>query len=141
MPDEAVSRNAGVTPRAPLRLLVVDDNADAAKVLSLLLEALGHETIVEHDAQRAIERAREQAPEMLFLDIGLPDMTGYELARRLRALPQTANAVFVAVTGYGQPGDRQRALQAGFDHHMVKPLDLVKLHELLDDHAGALKAG
>jgi CheY-like chemotaxis protein len=141
MPDEAVSRNAGVTPRAPLRLLVVDDNADAAKVLSLLLEALGHEAIVEHDAQRAIERAREQAPEMLFLDIGLPDMTGYELARRLRALPQTANAVFVAVTGYGQPGDRQRALQAGFDHHMVKPLDLAKLHELLDDHAGALKAG
>jgi len=141
MPDEAVSRNAGVTPRAPLRLLVVDDNADAAKVLSLLLEALGHEAIVEHDAQRAIERAREQAPEMLFLDIGLPDMTGYELARRLRALPQTANAVFVAVTGYGQPGDRQRALQAGFDHHMVKPLNLAKLHELLDDHAGVLKAG
>jgi CheY-like chemotaxis protein len=129
MPEEAFDRMAVGTPRAPLRLLVVDDNADAAKVLSLLLEALGHVTIVEHDAQRAIERAREQAPAMLFLDIGLPDMDGYELVRRLRALPQTANAVFVAVTGYGQAGDRQRALQAGFDHHVVKPLELDKLRE------------
>jgi signal transduction histidine kinase/ActR/RegA family two-component response regulator len=141
MPEEAFDRMAVGTPRAPLRLLVVDDNADAAKVLSLLLEALGHVTIVEHDAQRAIERAREQAPAMLFLDIGLPDMDGYELVRRLRALPQTANAVFVAVTGYGQAGDRQRALQAGFDHHVVKPLQLDKLRELLDAHAGALKTG
>jgi CheY-like chemotaxis protein len=141
MPEEAFDRMAVGTPRAPLRLLVVDDNADAAKVLSLLLEALGHVTIVEHDAQRAIERAREQAPAMLFLDIGLPDMDGYELVRRLRALPQTANAVFVAVTGYGQAGDRQRALQAGFDHHVVKPLELDKLRELLDAHAGALKTG
>jgi signal transduction histidine kinase/ActR/RegA family two-component response regulator len=126
-------------PRTPLRLMVVDDNADAANVLCLLLEALGHTASVEHDAMRAIERARAQVPQVLFLDIGLPDMDGYELARRLRALPETADATFVAVTGYGQPGDRERAQQAGFDHHVVKPVALADIRRLLDAHAGARK--
>ncbi len=123
--------------RTPLRLMVVDDNVDAAHVLCLLLKALGHATTVEHDARRAIERARAEAPQVLFLDIGLPDMDGYELARRLRALPETADAVFVAVTGYGQPGDRERALQAGFDHHLVKPVTLADIRQLLDALAAA----
>jgi signal transduction histidine kinase/ActR/RegA family two-component response regulator len=123
--------------RTPLRLMVVDDNADAAKVLSLLLEALGHDVAIEHEAQRAIERARVEAPQMLFLDIGLPDLDGYELARRLRAMPETAEAVFVAVTGYGQPDDKRRARQAGFDHHVVKPVRLDAILGLLDDYASA----
>ena len=97
----------------PLRLLVVDDNADAAEMLRLLLEALGHDVAIEHDARRAIERARRIAPQILFLDIGLPDMDGYELVRHLRAMPETADAVFVAVTGYGQPDDKARATGRG----------------------------
>ena len=128
-------------PVAPLRLMVVDDNADAANVLCLLLEALGHTASVEHDAKQAIERARAEAPQMLFLDIGLPDMDGYELARRLRAMPETAGAVLVAVTGYGQPGDRERAQQAGFDHHVVKPVTLADIRRLLEEPAGAHKPG
>ena len=128
-------------PVAPLRLMVVDDNADAANVLCLLLEALGHTASVEHDAKQAIERARTDAPQMLFLDIGLPDMDGYELARRLRAMPETAGAVLVAVTGYGQPGDRERAQQAGFDHHVVKPVTLADIRRLLEEPAGAHKPG
>src|SRR4030095_7599861 len=105
--------------RQRLRLLVVDDNADAAEALSLLLEALGHDAVVEHDACSAIERARQQRPQMLFLDIGLPDLDGLELARRLRAMPETADAVFVAVTGYGHAADRERAREAGFGHHVA----------------------
>jgi len=135
------SNRASDAPSKPLRLMVVDDNTDAANVLCLLLQALGHTASVEHDAGHAIERARVQSPQMLFLDIGLPDMDGYELARRLRTMPETADAVFVAVTGYGQPGDRERAQQAGFDHHLVKPVKLDDLRRLLDGHAGAHNAG
>ena len=131
----------GLAPvETPLRLMVVDDNADAAEVLRLLLEALGHEVAIEHDARRAIERARQVAPQILFLDIGLPDMDGYELVRRLRALPATADAIFVAVTGYGQPDDKARALKAGFDHHVVKPVKLPVILALLDAYAGARQA-
>ncbi len=132
----------GIAPtETPLRLMVVDDNADAAEVLRLLLEALGHDVVVEHDARRAIERARQVAPQMLFLDIGLPDMDGYELVRHLRGLPETAGATFVAVTGYGQPDDKARARDAGFDHHVVKPLKLPAVLALLDAVASAPQAG
>jgi signal transduction histidine kinase/CheY-like chemotaxis protein len=128
----------GLAPaETPLRLMVVDDNADAAEVLRLLLEALGHDVAIEHDAQCAIERARQVAPQILFLDIGLPDMDGYELVRHLRALPGTAGAIFVAVTGYGQPDDKARAREAGFDHHVVKPVKLPVILALLDAYAGA----
>ena len=136
-PPRAGSGDAvAMTPKLPsLRLLVVDDNIDAAQSLCLLLEALGHETVVEHDAVGAIARAREQRPQMLFLDIGLPDMDGFELARRLRATAETADAVFVAVTGYGREGDRELAMQAGFDHHMTKPVKLSALLDLLHRYA------
>src|SRR6476469_5443177 len=131
----------GLAPaETPLRLMVVDDNTDAAEVLRLLLEALGHDVVIEHDARRAIERARQVAPQILFLDIGLPDMDGYELVRHLRASPATADAVFVAVTGYGQPEDKARAREAGFDHHVVKPVKLPVILALLDAYAGARPA-
>jgi signal transduction histidine kinase/CheY-like chemotaxis protein len=116
----------------PLRLLVVDDNVDAAEMLGMLLEAAGHEVIVVNSPLRALELAPGARPDACLLDIGLPDMDGNELARRLRAQPETAHAVLVAVTGYGQVEDRQRSMQAGFDHHLVKPVDFGKLNALLE---------
>ncbi len=116
-----------------LRLMVVDDNADAAQILSMLLETVGHEVTVEYSAQGALERARHQAPQMLFLDIGLPDMDGYELARQLRAMPETAQSVFVAVTGYDQLQDQEHSKAAGFDHHLVKPVKVTAILGLLAD--------
>ena len=114
-----------------VRLMVVDDNVDAAETLSALLEILGHEVSIAHTAQDALDSAGRSAPRILFLDIGLPDMDGHELAQRLRAMPATAAAVLVAVTGYGQPEDRERALRAGFDHHLVKPVEFAAIQELL----------
>jgi signal transduction histidine kinase/PAS domain-containing protein len=114
-----------------LRLLVVDDNADAAQMLAMYLRALGHDVLVEHGPHRALERARIESPHVCLLDIGLPDMDGNELARRLRAQPETSRAVLIAVTGYGQDQDRENALAAGFDHHLVKPVDTAKLTALI----------
>jgi PAS domain S-box-containing protein len=117
--------------RRPLRVLVVDDNVDAAATLGMLLEACGYLVDVEHESHRALERARQQRPGVALLDIGLPDMDGNELARRLRADPQTGAIVLVAVTGYGQEQDRRAAFEAGFDHHLVKPVDMDELAALL----------
>ena len=110
-------------------LMIVDDNVDAAEMLTLLLEASGHRVLVAHTAVEALAIVREARPVALFLDIGLPDIDGYELARRLREIPQTAASLLVAVTGYGHSSDKERALQAGFDHHLVKP---VRLSSVLD---------
>ena len=119
--------------RRPLRVLVVDDNVDAAATLGMLLEACGYVVEVEHDSHRALERARQQRPDVALLDIGLPEMDGNELARRLRADPQTGAIALVAVTGYGQEQDRRAAFEAGFDHHLVKPVDMDELERLLAD--------
>ncbi|WP_051933407.1 ATP-binding protein [Massilia sp. BSC265] len=116
---------------APLRVLVVDDNVDAAVTLSMVLEAAGHEALVEHGALAALDRARRSAPQVCLLDIGLPEMDGKQLARRLRADPATAGALLVAVTGYGQDGERQQIMAAGFDHHLVKPVDMERLEAIL----------
>jgi signal transduction histidine kinase/CheY-like chemotaxis protein len=115
-----------------LRILVVDDNVDAAAMLSMLLESAGHDVMVEHGARQALERARAGRPQVCLLDIGLPEMSGNELARRLRADAATAGAVLIAVTGYGQEDDRKSALAAGFDHHLVKPTDVRALMAILD---------
>jgi PAS domain S-box-containing protein len=114
-----------------LTLLVVDDNVDAATTLALLLEAAGHQVFIEHESLRALELARSARPDACLLDIGLPDLDGNELARRLRAQPETAHSVLIAVSGYGQESDRRTALEAGFAHHMVKPVDLQALSALL----------
>jgi CheY-like chemotaxis protein/two-component sensor histidine kinase len=123
-------------PRLPASAPQVREAPDAADTLAMLLEASGDEVLVEHGSRAALERARaagrEGAPLVCLLDIGLPDMDGAELARRLRAQPETADALLVAVTGYGQDSDRERTRAAGFDHHLVKPLDLEKLHAILD---------
>jgi signal transduction histidine kinase/ActR/RegA family two-component response regulator len=118
-------------PDGALRVMVVDDNEDAALMLATLLEAQGHNVTVEYDGRGALARARLESPQVMLLDIGLPGMDGYELARHLRAMPETAGAVLVALTGYGQSRDRHDAERAGFNHHLVKPADLSRLIEIL----------
>jgi two-component system CheB/CheR fusion protein len=112
-------------------VLVVDDNRDAAESLALLLQAVGHEVRTCHDGPSALEAAAEFGPDTVLLDIGLPGMDGYEVARRLRALPATERALLVALTGYGQEEDQRRARAAGCDHHLIKPADLEALSALL----------
>jgi signal transduction histidine kinase/ActR/RegA family two-component response regulator len=125
------SRDEGRQDTDHLRVMVVDDNVDAAQMLAALLEVQGHAVSIEYDAKGALERARRERPDVLLLDIGLPDMDGYELARRLRAQPESARATLVALTGYGQHQDREEANQAGFDHYLVKPADLGQVNEVL----------
>ena len=115
----------------PLLIMIVDDNVDAALTLAMFLEELGHRVIVEHGSRVALERARNEQPDVCLLDIGLPEIDGNELARQLRAQSETAAATLIAVTGYGQERDRRNSLAAGFDEHMVKPLDIDRLQALL----------
>jgi CheY-like chemotaxis protein len=115
----------------PLRILIVDDNADAAQTLALVLESAGHEVMVEYDPEAALRRAARQLPQACLLDIGLPQMSGHELARRLRQLPGMAGATLIALTGYGQLRDREQSRAAGFDHHLIKPVDAAALLALL----------
>jgi PAS domain S-box-containing protein len=116
---------------APLRVLVVDDNADAAAMLGMVLESMGHQVTLEHGAQAALARARLMRPDVCILDIGLPEIDGNELARRLHAQPENAGAVLIAVTGYGHDSDRRQSLAAGFAHHLVKPVDTGRLTNIL----------
>ena len=119
-------------PAAAQRVLVVDDNADAALTLELLLRSLGHETHVVHDGNTALEAARRFQPDVVLLDIGLPGIDGYEVARRLRRLGQERALRIVAVTGWGTDADRRRSHEAGFDVHLVKPLDPDDLARVLE---------
>ena len=114
------------------RILVVDDNVDAAKSLSRLLERLyGQVVRVAHDGPEALAVAEEFRPEVVLLDIGLPGMDGYEVARRLRERPEFAGALIVALTGWGQDDELARSRDAGFDHHLVKPANPEVIRELL----------
>jgi two-component system CheB/CheR fusion protein len=119
-------------PSAPCRVLVVDDNRDAAESLSALLRVRGHEVCMAADGAAALEMATTMQPDVIFLDIGLPGMDGYELARRLREVPGLEGTLLIAVTGYGHDDDRRRSKEAGFDHHFVKPVDPAQLCSLLD---------
>jgi CheY-like chemotaxis protein len=114
-----------------LKILVVDDNVDAAEVLASLLNVLGHETAVAHDGIAAVDVADAFKPDLAILDIGLPGRDGYALAAELRTLPSCAHTTIVALTGYGQPEDRARTERAGFAYHYVKPLGFDALTELL----------
>jgi CheY-like chemotaxis protein/two-component sensor histidine kinase len=113
------------------RVLVVDDNVDAAQTLAMLLRTCGHACEVAHDAQQALALAAQSCPEVFILDIGLPGMDGRQLARHLREQPATQSAQIVALSGYAQPEDQQAALADGFDHYLVKPVDAQRLLELL----------
>jgi CheY-like chemotaxis protein len=118
-------------PRVPLRVLVVDDNADGADMLELGLHTLGHSTRVAYDGPSALSVAKEFRPQVALLDIGLPLMDGFELARRMRAEMGSQTPVLIAVTGYGQDADRERTRLAGFTHHIVKPVELDELGALV----------
>jgi len=103
------------------RLLVVDDNQDAANSLAVLLRLQGHEVRVAFSGLAALEMAKTYSPDVVFLDIGMPGMDGYEVARRMRQQPRLEKVVLAALTGWGQPEDRRRTAEAGFNHHLVKP--------------------
>ncbi|HVS66512.1 MAG TPA: MEDS domain-containing protein [Thermoanaerobaculia bacterium] len=119
-----------------LHVLVVDDNVDAAASLGELLDTMGCKTSLAHDGPSALLAAQEHEPALVLLDIGLPVMDGYEVATRLRDLEGVEDARIVAVTGYGQPGDRDRSKAAGFDDHLVKPLSPDHLRSLVAEVAG-----
>jgi signal transduction histidine kinase/CheY-like chemotaxis protein len=118
-------------PQRRARVLLVEDNTDAADALMMLLETLGHEVVVMHDGPSALIAMRTSAPDVALVDIGLPGMDGYDLARRMRALPQGRVVMLVALTGYGRAEDRQRAMAAGFDYHLTKPVELDALQGLV----------
>ena len=131
-PDTAGPERVHPDAGRALRLLVVDDNVDAAAMLGMLLGTFGHEVQVVHHAKPALEMAARHSPQVCFLDLGLPGMDGLELARRLRERPDMADAVLVAVTGYGQGKDREETAAAGFDFHLVKPVSAAQLAEVLE---------
>jgi signal transduction histidine kinase/ActR/RegA family two-component response regulator len=114
-----------------LRVLIVEDNLDAAEMLDLLVSRQGHATKISHDGASAISTARTFVPDVVFMDIGLPVMNGYEVVKSLRELPEFANVHFAAVTGWGQDEDRRKAREAGFDSHFTKPLSPAVLEALL----------
>jgi CheY-like chemotaxis protein len=114
-----------------VRVLVVDDNRDTAISCAQLVRRLGHEVETAHDGPAALQRARDFRPEVLFLDIGLPGMNGYDVARTLRQ-EGFEQETLVAISGYGQSEDRQRSHDAGFDHHLVKPVAPDALVSILD---------
>jgi len=115
------------------RILVVDDNADAAESLVMVLGEYGHEARMVTEARKVMDAARELRPRIVLLDISLPDVNCYEPAARFRQSPEFSNTLLVALTGYGQEEHRRRSREAGFDHHLVKPLDLAALERILAD--------
>ncbi|RIK77619.1 MAG: hypothetical protein DCC67_12415 [Planctomycetota bacterium] len=124
------------TPAPARRILIVDDNRDSATSLAMLLKLKGNETHTAHDGVEALEQAARFLPEMVLLDIGLPRMNGLEVCRRMREQPWGKDTVIVALTGWGQDADRRRSQAAGFDRHLVKPVDLQSLTEMLAELDG-----
>jgi CheY-like chemotaxis protein len=114
-------------------ILVVDDNADAADTLAALLSFEGYETHVAHDGPTALARFDEHSPQIVLLDIGMPGMDGYAVVRELRSRPEGRRARIMALTGWGSERDRQRTLEAGFDDHLVKPIEFDQLVHLLHE--------
>jgi CheY-like chemotaxis protein len=120
--DEPAVKSVGADV-APLRILVVDDNEDSARSLAMILELEGHQVESVYSSQHALERVALFAPDVVLLDIGLPDMNGYEVARRIRALPEAMGIQLIALSGYGQAEDKENSRRAGFDYHLTKPVD------------------
>jgi CheY-like chemotaxis protein len=132
MPDQQTPKAA--TSR---RVLIADDNADAADSLAMLLRLEGHDVTVVASGRQALTAAADVQPEFALLDIGMPDMDGYEVARRLRQAELPSKLTLIAVTGWGREGDKARASQAGFDHHFTKPIEPDELFELLNRNGDA----
>ena len=134
LPPVDVKRTSGSR-----RVLIVDDNIDAAEIMAVLLESLGHKVQTAHDGITGFEAARTFRPDVVLLDVGLPHMNGYEVARCLRRQPETAKVFLVALTGYGQEEDRRRSKEAGFDVHVLKPLGMDVLKSILAQSESAAR--
>ncbi|WP_439621798.1 ATP-binding protein [Gemmata sp.] len=122
-PAPAADGKFAAAPVAARRVLVVDDNVDAAESLAQLLQILGHDARTAHEGEAGVEAAERFRPDLVLLDIGMPRLNGYDAARRIRSRPWGRSVVLVALTGWGQDDDRRRTAEAGFDHHLVKPVD------------------
>ena len=130
-PTSPVPEPDGAKPPSQ-RMLIVDDNRDAADSLGMLMKVMGNETRVAYDGREALAIASQFHPEVVLLDIGLPTLSGYEVARELRRRPGGATLLLIATTGWGQPSDKDQSREAGFDHHLVKPVDPATLLKLLN---------
>src|SRR5690606_3935302 len=119
------------SPSARKRILVADDNQDSATSLALILEILGHEVRTAGDGLEAVETAADFRPHAILLDIGMPNLNGYEACRRIREQPWGSQATIIAITGWGQAEDRRKSFEAGFNYHLVKPVDPDTLIELI----------
>ena len=127
---------AAATSVAPLPILIVEDNPDTADSFARLLQACGHRCRIVHSGWHVLETALGFRPKVILLDIALPGITGYEIARELRQHPALKDVLLISVSGYAQDSDRQRSLDAGFDHHLPKPVDFEVLQELLAGVSG-----
>jgi CheY-like chemotaxis protein len=148
MPDDdaaetATAAHAQTAPErtngSSRRILVVDDNKDSADSLGRLLKIMGNEIRLAHDGPSALEAAAAFRPDVVLMDIGLPGMSGYDVARRMRQMSEVKDAVLVAQTGWGQDEDKRRSNEAGFNHHLVKPIDGAALRALLENLGKAKK--
>ena len=126
---------SGVRATPARRVLVIDDNVDVAETLAVYLEQIGHEVVKAHDGRTAIDAARRQQPQVIVCDLGLPGLDGYEVARTLRDMPFLQSALLIAVSGYGEAADREKARSAGFAHHLTKPADPLMLADLIANDA------
>jgi CheY-like chemotaxis protein len=131
-PNEASQRRS---------ILIVDDNQDAAVSLALLLQMSGNETSLAHDGLEAIEAVKKSFPDVVLLDIGLPKLNGHDVCRRVRELPSGKDIVLIALTGWGQEEDRRRSKEAGFDGHLVKPVEPEALLDLLSSLPAPTRSG
>jgi CheY-like chemotaxis protein len=113
------------------RVLVIEDNRDAREMFRVMLELAGHEVLEAEEGLRGLELLKAERPDIAVIDVGLPGLNGYEIARRFRAEPDTDSVLLVALTGYGTPEARERSRQAGFDHHLIKPVNPDTLRELM----------
>jgi CheY-like chemotaxis protein len=131
--DAEMSQAASIStsPRYQLRVLVVDDNEDAADSLQMLLQRDGHDVHTAYDGRTALRLVDQMRPDVVFLDIGMPNMNGYEVARTLSRFPGRGSMRIIAMTGWGQLSDKQRALEAGFDLHLMKPIGAEDLSRVL----------
>jgi len=130
-PQEAGIEDEPAAPKSSLRILIVDDNQDGANNLAMMLKIMGNDTRTAYDGQAGVDAAGEFRPDVMLLDIGLPKLNGYEVCRRIREQPWGKGIVLIAKTGWGQDEDRRRSHEAGFDHHMVKPVDPKVLMKML----------
>jgi CheY-like chemotaxis protein len=133
LPVKDTGARKRIQPSATKRqILVVDDNRDSADSLAMLLRLTGHDVRTVHDGTQALDMVKTYRPDFVLLDIGLPVMDGYTIARQIRSDPEVAGTVLVAVTGYGTEEDRRNSHAAGFNYHMVKPVEFSLLQDLLD---------